>query len=246
MHPLCLLIAALPFQPALAGEVADEVLALAPLRAHRMAVDPPSIPVAAYDRAAEGKRVAGVQFVEGVAAGQGWGVAVYDLPIEAVWWAVNSEDVHEDWLRVEVSQVVDGEAYRDGRAVFQYLPLPVVKDRWWVVRVQNNEDIRRASGGRMFEKVMEDATDPALIAGTPLAQRVERGRAVAWTRGSWLLIGLADGRTVAEYFVWSDPGGMIPARPASRFARGAIRDTLDAMGSLARSYPDATVVSTAE
>ncbi|MBW2257102.1 MAG: hypothetical protein JRI25_21260 [Deltaproteobacteria bacterium] len=128
MHPLCLLIAALPFQPALAGEVADEVLALAPLRAHRMAVDPPSIPVAAYDRAAEGKRVAGVQFVEGVAAGQGWGVAVYDLPIEAVWWAVNSEDVHEDWLRVEVSQVVDGEAYRDGRAVFQYLPLPVVKD----------------------------------------------------------------------------------------------------------------------
>jgi hypothetical protein len=120
-----------------------------------------------------------VQFVEGVAAGKGWGVAVYDLPLEAVWRAVNDEEVYEDL-------------------------------------------------------------------GTPLAERAERGRPVDWTRGSWLVVGLADGRTVAEYFAWTDPGGMIPARPASRFARGAIRDTLDAIGRLAQSYSETTLISTAE
>jgi len=240
---LCLLLAVLPFRLALAGEVAEEVQALAPLRALRMAADPPAIPAAAYDRAAEGRRIVGVEYVDGVAAGKGWGVAVYDLPIEDVWRAVNDEGVHDDWLRVEVSEIVDGQAFGEGRAVFQYLPLPVVRDRWWAVRVRSNDGLRRASGGRMLEKVMEDATDAALVSGTPLEARVERGQAVAWTRGSWLLIGLADGRTVAEYFVWTDPGGMIPARPASRFARGAIRDTLDAMEALARSASGSPALS---
>lgn len=42
------------------------------------------------------------------------------------------------------------------------------------------------------------------------------------------------GRTAVEYYAWSDPGGIIPARPASRFAAGAIERLLNDMEAFAK------------
>ena len=57
--------------------------------------------------------------------------------------------------------------------------------------------------------------------------RVHQGRL-------WFLVDLDGASTVVEYYVWSDPGGSIPAGSANLFARGSITDTLEAMARLAR------------
>jgi hypothetical protein len=55
-----------------------------------------------------------------------------------------------------------------------------------------------------------------------------------------MLIDLGEGKTLVEYYVWSDPGGMLPPGPASRFAGGAVKDTLIAMRGLALEHQQGT------
>lgn len=239
MRALWLLSTLLPATAAASS--VDEVLAeVAPLRALRLATDAPEIPAEAYAKAAQGKRVSGIEAVEGIAAAKGWGVAIYDQPVEAVWKAVNDEAQHPSRLPIAHSAVVRGTPALTGRYLFEYMPLPVVRDRWWIVEVHHNADLYARSGGRVWEEAWDDATDPTMLEGTEWADEIERAVPVAWTKGAWLLVDLGDGRTLAEYFAWSDPGGKLPAGPASRFAGGAIRDTLEAMGQLAAEHAGQT------
>ncbi len=214
----------------------DEALALLePLRALRHADAAPTVPRSAYASASAGQHVKGIEAVDGVAASKGWGVAVFDLPIEAVWKAVNDEKRFAGLLPVQESAVLTGTPNRDGRTLFQYMELPIVDDRWWVVAMDHNAELYTQSGGVVWELSWKDATDPSRLVGTGWASRVEDATPVAWTHGSWLLVDL-EGRTLVEYFVWSDPGGSIPAGPASKFAGGAVLDTLSAMEQLATEH----------
>ena len=218
-----------------ARTVAEGLAILDPLRSQRAADAAPTVPADAYTRAASGEHVKGIQSVEGVAASKGWGVAVFDLPVEAVWKAVNDEKRFAGRLPVSESAVVAGTPNRDGRYLFQYMPLPVVDDRWWVVHMDHNAGLYQQSGGVVWELSWKDATDASRVAGTSWEAKVEDATPVAWTHGSWLLVDL-EGKTLVEYFVWSDPGGSIPAGPASKFAGGAVLDTLAAMEQLAREH----------
>ena len=204
-----------------------------------MAKDAPVIPDGTYAKADQGELVAGLEGVEGVAAAKGWGVAVFDIPIQFVWKAVNDEGVYANRLPVSHSEVVAGKPKRDDRYLFQYMPLPMVADRWWITHMRHNGALYTASAGKIWEQAWTDATDTSHLKPQHLAM-IEGGQAVAWTHGSWMLIDLGDGKTLVEYYVWSDPGGMLPPGPASRFAGGAVKDTLTAMRALALEHQQGT------
>lgn len=135
---------------------------------------------------------------------------------------------------MSVSAVIGGRPHSHGRRVFEYLPLPlIVSDRWWVVDMHMNRGLYEASDGVIWELAWTDATSADALTGTPFAEVAAGGVPVAWTRGSWLLYRIDERRTLVEYTSWSDPGGSLPAGPATRFGGGAVKDTLRAVAALA-------------
>ncbi|MCA9570163.1 MAG: hypothetical protein KC656_20105 [Myxococcales bacterium] len=212
-----------------ADDVFPRVAELAPHRALREAREPAEPPSWAYADAAKGP-VAGIVPVAGTTA-KAWGVAVFDLPIEAVWMAVNDESRMAGRLPVSISKVIGGTERAAPRRIFEMMDLPVVADRWWVVDVSHSAKLYEASGGKVWETAWTDATQGAVLDDLHAREAARNGMPVEWTYGAWLLVDLGD-RTVVEYYTWSDPGGSIPAG-ASRFAGGAVRQTLAAIGELA-------------
>ena len=219
-----------------ADEVVAFVQSLQSKRTMRLTKDAPKVSIQQMRQAANGDYVAGVRIVDGVAAGQGYGVAVYDLPIAQLWKAVIDEPHFPGHIPVEQSFVIDGVARTSPRSLFQYLDLPLVSDRWWVTRMRHNAKLFTATDGVVWELSWKDATHTTKVQGTRAARFVTEGVPVAWTHGAWLLVGLPDGRTYTEYYVWSDPGGMVPAGPASRFASGKVTETLEGMEAFARKH----------
>ena len=194
---------------------------------------------------------AGIERVDGVSAAKAWGAIRIQAPVEAVWQVLNDESRLAGKLPVSHAAVLSGDRHGD-RRVFEYLPLPIVSDRWWVVDVRHNGALYEASAGRVWEMAWQDAPSEEL-ARTPFAPIAAGGVEAAWTRGSWLLVDLGRHGTWVEYTTWSDPGGSLPAGPATSFASGAVKSTLEAVAELAdaareesrRGYtrPDGTSLS---
>lgn len=187
---------------------------------------------AAYASVASGEVQAGVIMVEEEKAGKGWGLVLYDAPVEAVWMAINDQDGVVEGRPVAVSVVVEGPKTGAERLLFQYLEVPIFKDRWWIVQIHHNAPLYEASQGKVWEQHWTYVDDPPRLPGE-LGVYQDSGIQVAWTKGAWLLVDLGDGKTLAEYFAWTDPGGSVPAGPASRFAVGGIKKVLAGIGELA-------------
>ena len=83
-------------------EIVEQILAARRERAK----DVPDIPADAYTRALGGEVVSGIEFVDGAKAGKGWGVAVYDVPVEAMWKAINDEGTYSGRLPLRVASRV--------------------------------------------------------------------------------------------------------------------------------------------
>jgi len=209
-----------------AATVPEQVEAVARWRADRFAQDAPAIDPSVYARVATGQIVTGIERVPGVAAAKGWVVGILDQGVERVWMALNSEDHAAGRYGLSISTVLQGDARRSGRLVFQLMPLPIVTDRWWMVREQMNGRLYTESGGRLWELASTDATDPEHLRGTSWASVAADAQPVAWTRSAWLLLPLQDGRTLGEFYSWTDPGGALPAGLASRFAAGTLKGTI--------------------
>jgi hypothetical protein len=211
---------------ALAGDPVLDAVAETRAWLHlRLATDAPSVPDRAYERAARGDVVVGVDFVDGVAAGRGWGVGVLDAPIEAVWAALN-DDESFDGGSIDLSVHLSGHPQRSGRRTFQILHVPLCADRYWVHEVSFNPALYVASGGRAWEMEARVIDGPL---PADLAALVDGAVEVPWSRGGWLLRPVDDGRTLAEIWTWADPGGAIPAGLASRFAAAELPAVLRAV-----------------
>lgn len=214
------------------GSVLGELAELRSLRLDTSAVTPPrKVWELPYDRP-----VAGIRRVDGVSAAKAWGAIRVDAPIEAVWLVLNDEARLVDDLPISTSAVLSGELHGE-RRVFEYLPLPIVSDRWWVVDIQHNAKLYEASDQRMWEMAWRN-TDPETIERTHYAPIASNGIPAAWTTGSWLLIDLGEDGTWLEYTTWSDPGGSLPVGPATSFASGAVKQTLEAVAGLAEAARD--------
>ncbi len=197
----------------------------------------PRIPATAYRAVPKDGVQSGILIEDGHEVAKAWGLAIVKLPVEQLWMAVNDEESYPGTLPVTVSEVFRGEPHKNGRLVFQKMALPgPFADRWWIIKKNAGEEMFTASGGALWEACAENATNPALLTGTPAKRHLKDADPVNWTWAGWTLIPLSENLTLVEYFTWTDPGGSLPAGPASRFASGAVKRTMAKIEELARRY----------
>ena len=193
----------------------------------------PAVPREAYDRALAGEVVTGLQSVEGHKAQIAWGVGVVSQPIDRYWAAVNDDRKKTEYTKLAHVELVAGEYCGAKRTAFQYLDVAMLTDRWWVVDQVQNTRLHQQTGGRIREMWWKsvDTAESALSEGA--REWAAKGMRLPFTEGSWTLVDLGDGRTLIEYYAWSDPGGNVPAKMASSFAAGGISETIASMAQLA-------------
>lgn len=221
---------------------ADTLLArVAEVASHRelrRAEHAPSFSEDDYRRAADGRVVTGVMPVDGHKAKVGYGLAVLDVGVEALWGGINSELHHGELVPISHVELVGGSECADGRKVLMVLPLPWIKDRYWVNENAYNAPLAAATAGSVRELSWSSVADPAAETMTQAGRDAIDGLvAVGFNRGAWLLIGLDAGHTLVEYHSWVDPGGSVPLGPASLFATSGIEDTFEAMERYASGTP---------
>lgn len=158
---------------------------------------------------------------------KGTAVVAVELPVELVWKAVNDEDHHAlkgSYIPVRYSEVIEGTAHGDRRLLFQYFQQMGI-GRWWVTRNWMNRELYEDSGARLWELIWEDEM-AGLDRSQPPFDKIGSGVSpVRSTRGSWLLVRVADRCTLIEYFSWSEPGG-VAALVQSFLIRKLLRKTL--------------------
>jgi hypothetical protein len=222
---------ALSATPDLVLQRVDETAAL---RARLLEKGKPSISRDAYAKAAAGDVITGVVSVDGSPNKKAWGVAVLDVPIDRLWGAINDDSKKVEHTQLDYLEILEGRVCEAPRRVFQFLPVPLLTDRWWIVNVRYNDALARDTGGRVREQHWAtDGRNDLPTSGTQAWGA--KGIPVGFTRGSWFLVDLDGKSTLVEYYTWADPGGSVPTSIANSFADDGIEGTLQTMEKLARS-----------
>jgi uncharacterized protein YndB with AHSA1/START domain len=206
---------------------------IAPLRTKRLA-DVPLISPEDYRSAALGKVPTGMRSVAGYSFKKGYGVRVVALPIEQVWAAVNDDKGKLKHTKLGYAEILQGRPCESGRVVFQYLPLPMVSDRWWVSSFQATTTLNNLSAGRVREMRWTSVDGEGLLSDMAKSW-AKRGIPVNFNVGAWFLVDLGGGSTLIEYYAWSDPAGYIPASLTNSMAKGGIENTIDAVRKVAEA-----------
>ncbi len=224
---LALFTAALLSHAAAAEPVPSELEAW---RSQRIAVNPPRISSAAIQRALAGEAVHGVETDGG--PGRGWVVQKVDLAVEALWGAIVDNDHQAEFFQIDQSKVIGGNP--TDRYTFQLLELPVVTDRWWVVRQRFNSSLYQASEGRVWEvSWIDHLEDTELLSTLSLPSG---SMPVVGAEGSWFLVDLGNDQTLVEYYCWTDIGGLVPQSVAAKFAAGAVDRHINSVVEMARDH----------
>ena len=184
----------------------------------------------------------------------GQAVVVADIPVEALWMAINDEDHYAegDYLPVEYSEVIEGTPRGERRILFQYFKRSGV-GRWWIDELEMNGELFAQSDGRLWELRWWDLMEDRAADGLP-AEFSDLGLSpIKGSRGSWLMIPLSESCTLIEYVTVSNPGGFLNI--ANWFAAGhVIRENLEGLQRLAKEHvtephpestflrPDGTVI----
>ncbi len=144
---------------------------------------------------------------------------IVEAPRLLVWLALvpDSQELDGKFTRAVLAQGLDGSKVR-----YQHINLPwPIKDRHWVIQVENNVDIAEASDGRIWERQWRlhsrgrQLIDSAFTDGTivGVTQRsLDRSVYLPTNRGSWTLFDLGQNRTLVAAFVDVRLGGLIPDR----------------------------------
>lgn len=213
--------------------IASRLTEIDTVRSLRAADGVPTIPASAYASVQSGGVETGIVSVEGHAAKKAWGIAVVDAPIDRLWAAINDDVGGVAYNKLESSEVISGARCSSGRGVIQLLPVPWVTDRWWITFITANDAIASTTGGRVRENTWQSNNDPSLVTTATGQAAMDGGIPIEFTKGAWFLADIDGSSTLIEYYVWSDPGGNVPAGLASRMAAGGIEDTLEAVTKFA-------------
>ena len=195
-------------------------------------VQAPQISPEEYKKAAKGDVPTGLSAVPGYSAKKAYGLQIVNMPIGKLFAAVNDDMGKLEHTRLGYAKVLSGTPCESGRRVFQYLPLPMVSNRWWVSDFTVNEELIRSSNGRVREVTWE-SVDPAGMALGDAQVWADKGIPVTFNKGSWFLIDIDGSATLVEYFAWSDPGGYLPSSLTNSMAAGGIKSTIDAVRKVA-------------
>jgi hypothetical protein len=135
-------------------------------------------------------------------------------------WVGLADCNQHDQFMPHVQESVILEEGRDGKLTYQYLSLPVVKSRQWVVRGWDNGLLWTASGKTVWESAWIQEPDAAEVAAAALesgtitdvtAEEMEDALFTSVNEGYWLLVELPDGRVLVAYQAFSDIGGKVPS-----------------------------------
>ncbi len=159
--------------------------------------------------------------------------AVVDLSIGRFWAALNDETRHPGYTAVSYSELVSGRICQSGRRVLQFLPVPMLSDRWWIGVLTKNAKLMTASGGSVRELAWSSSVDPAEVTSASGREMIAQGEPIGFTKGAWLLVAIGQSSTYLEYYVKSDPGGSIPGNMASMFVTKGVRETILAIQKFA-------------
>jgi hypothetical protein len=118
--------------------------------------------------------------------------------------------------------------------VFQFLPVPMIDDRWWVSTLSHNQTILRDSGGAVRELYFLGSTNPALVTSPAARKLMVDAEPIGSTRGGWFLVAIDAYTTYVEYHSNTDPGAGVPTSLANKLAAKGVRDTIDAMERFAK------------
>jgi hypothetical protein len=162
---------------------------------------------------------------------------VVELPVELLWKAVNDEDHHDldgRYIPVEQSTVIGGQPRGQSRLLFQAFRRWGI-GRWWVSRIEMNEELYRESEAGLWELFWTDEIDAADRSSSPVAEAAEAMPPLRSSQGAWLLAPLANDCTLVEYFTRSEPGGVVKLGQLM-FAKRGVRLTIEGMIRLAREH----------
>lgn len=163
---------------------------------------------------------------------KGLAVAVFPVPRAALWKAVNDEDGYAQHLGLAHSRVIGGIPRSPERLLLQSFRRLGV-GRWWVDRVWMSSGLYAETDGRIWELVWTDAFDQVEPGEPPVSEVAADLLPVRWTRGAWAFAELAPGCTLIDYFLWSDPGGMLSSFQGLAI-KGSIRDSVEGLVRYAR------------
>jgi hypothetical protein len=172
---------------------------------------------------------------------KGFGVVVIELPVEALWAAINDEDAHdlEGYLPLKRSEIIGGTPRGPSRRVFQ-AGERMGLGRWWVTRTVMSGDLYAASEGAFWEVLWEDDMKSVDRDRPPVDDPPDLSP-IKWSRGAWLLVPLGEDCTLLEHFTWSDPGGFVAMVQGLVLGR-ALRESIEGVLRLAderyRTPPD--------
>ena len=203
------------------------------IRASRL-VDAPKISTQEYRDAALGKVPTGMVAVDGFSFKKAYGVRVFNLPIDTVWAALNDDRGKLVHTKLSHAELIRGTYCESGRRVFQFLPLPLVSDRWWVSDFVFNDTVHQRSGGRVREMFWK-SVDHQTLTKKPSQEWMDKGIPVNFNEGAWFVVDIDGSSTLVEYYAWSDPSGYVPASLTNSLAAGGIKDTIDAVRKIANS-----------
>lgn len=162
-----------------------------------------------------------------------WATAVINIPIGKFWAGLNDETRHPGYTAVAYSELLTGSACQSGRAVLQYLPIPMVDDRWWIGHIRANNQIARSSGNSVRELVWRGSVDASEVTTESGRKILSKAEPVGATRGGWLLVAVDQFATYIEYYSNTNPGAGIPSSISSRLAAQGVRDNIAAMKKFA-------------
>jgi hypothetical protein len=203
---------------------------------HRLSKSAPKITQKQVAEALSGGIVTGVEVVEQIKAGKGYAMGVFDIPIDVLWRGVSDEDHHAEFMAADISKTVDGVARRDGHTLFQYMKMPIISDRWWVVRMNFNGALYKSTSGKVWEVVWNDRQKDQALIDSLDPSMISEGIPIEWAKGSWLLVDLGAGKTFVMYHTWSDPGGRIPVGLGTRLAAGTVKNNLIEMTEFSKKH----------
>jgi len=223
---LCLYLATLcTAYPAAAGDrldgegLAAHLESIAELLADRIGGALPELTDAEYASLAAGRDVIKQQAMDDTAMLGATVFTVSDVQAWRIWLAICDRDHHEEFMP-HIREGVCLTDFGHSRLVYQYLALPAVKDRHWVIRTRTNGPLWNRSDRTIWESSWElepgaeDLIDEYMAAGAiekVTADQVADAVVTPRNDGCWLLVDLPDGRCFVAYQDLSDIGGKVPA-----------------------------------
>jgi hypothetical protein len=148
-------------------------------------------------------------------------VGIIDAPPLKVWGAIRDYDNYKKTMPyTSQSQVVSKE--EDGKVIYFYsvVSAPLVSDRDYLIRIKDESDWQDGKGYLKTTWTVSDK-GPAPRSGIVRVQVND---------GSWLLEPRDDGKkTLATYYVYTDPGGSLPRFIANKANSTAVPNVFKAI-----------------